>query len=99
MPYRGVAQVRQRKAAAIPARAEGAGLPHFSPHGLRHTFANLYLTEAPSPDVYYLSPMLGHASIQETVDTYGRWLPANRKGALDALDDAPLATTLQPTRS
>jgi len=42
--------------------------------------------------------MLGHASIQETVD-YGRWLPANRKGALDVLDDAPLATTVQPTRS
>ena len=76
-----------------------AGLPHFSPHCLRHTFASLYLTEAPSPDVYYLSRMLGHASIQETVDTYGRWLPANRKGALDVLDDAPLATTLQPTRS
>lgn len=78
---------------------KAAGLPHFSPHGLRHTFASLYLTEAPSPDVYYLARMLGHASIQETVDTYGRWLPANRKGALDVLDDAPLATNLQPNRS
>jgi integrase len=76
-----------------------AGMPHFSPHGLRHTFASLYLTEATSPDVYYLSRMLGHATIGETVDTYGRWLPANRKGALDVLDDAPLATNLQPTRS
>ena len=37
-------------------------------------------------DVYYVSRMLGHASIQETVDTYGRWLPANRPGALDVLD-------------
>jgi len=37
-------------------------------------------------DVYYVSRMLGHASIQLTVDTYGRWLPANRKGALDVLD-------------
>jgi integrase len=61
------------------------GLPHFSPHG--------------SPDVYYLSRMLGHTTIGETVYTYGRWLPANRKGALDVLDDAPLATNLQPTRS
>jgi hypothetical protein len=42
--------------------------------------------------------MLGHATIAETVDTYGRWLPANRKGALDVLDDA-LATNLQPNRS
>src|SRR6059036_3022128 len=63
------------------------------------------LIEAPSPDVYYLSRMLGHASIQETVDTYGRWLAANRRGALDVLDDAPAvdtgssqsATNLQPT--
>ena len=49
--------------------------------------------------LYYLSRMLGHASIQETADVYGRWLPANRKGALDVLDDASVATTLQPTRS
>jgi integrase len=62
------------------------------PHCLRHTFASLYLTEAASADVYYLSRMLGHATIGETVDTYGRWLPANRKGALDVLDDALLAT-------
>jgi len=35
--------------------------------------------------------MLGHARIQETVDTYGRWLPPNRPGALDVLDDTPAA--------
>jgi len=43
--------------------------------------------------------MLGHASIQETADTYGRWLPANRKGVLDVLDDTAtprVATNLQP---
>jgi integrase len=40
-------------------------------------------------DVYYVSRMLGHASIQETVDTYGRWLPANRPGTLDVLDSVP----------
>ena len=57
---------------------------HFTPHSLRHTFASLLLVAG--TDVYYVSRMLGHASIQETVDTYGRWLPANRKGALDVLD-------------
>jgi integrase len=61
-----------------------AKLPHFTPHSLRHTFASLLLTAG--TDVYYVSRMLGHASIQETVDTYGRWLPANRRGALDVLD-------------
>ncbi len=66
---------------------EAAGLPRFSPHGLRHTYASMLLTAG--RDVYYVSRMLGHARIQETVDTYGRWLPANRPGALDVLDDAP----------
>jgi hypothetical protein len=47
-----------------------------------------------------VSRMLGHASIQVTVDTYGRWLPANRRGALDVLDTPAvtpgLVTDLQP---
>jgi integrase len=67
-----------------------AGLPHFTPHSLRHTYASLLLQAG--TDVYYVSRMLGHASIKETVDTYGRWLPANRKGALDVLDP-PAVTT------
>ncbi len=58
---------------------------NFTPHSLRHTYASLLLVAG--TDVYYVCRMLGHASIQETVDTYGRWLPANRPGALDVLDD------------
>jgi integrase len=61
-----------------------AGLPHFTPHSLRHTYASLLLVTG--IDLYYASRMLGHASIQETVDTYGRCLPANRPGVLDILD-------------
>jgi len=68
-------------------RVHAAGLaPHYSPHGLRHTYASIALQEG--KDVYYICRMLGHASIQETVDTYARWLPANRPGALDSLDPA-----------
>lgn len=67
-----------------------AKLPHFTPHSLRHTYASLLLVAG--VDVYYVSRMLGHASIQETVDTYGRWLPANRPGVLDVLDSAPAVT-------
>jgi len=37
-------------------------------------------------DVYYVSKMMGHASISETVDTYATG-PANRPGELDVLDD------------
>ena len=49
----------------------------------------MYLTTAEHPDIDYLQRMLGHASITETADTYGKWLPKNRKGALDVLDAAP----------
>jgi integrase len=62
---------------------------HYSPHGLRHSFASLALQEG--KDVYYICRMLGHASIQETVDTYARWLPANRPGAPDSLDPSTWA--------
>ena len=70
---------------------KAASLPHFSPHSLRHTYASALLDAG--KDVYYVCRMLGHASIKETVDTYGRWLPANRRGELDVLDDPP---ALQP---
>jgi integrase len=54
-----------------------AKLPeHFSPHCLRHTFASLLLRQGESPA--YVQRQLGHASIQLTVDTYGRWLPMSR---------------------
>jgi integrase len=57
-------------------RAAGSPL-HFSPHCLRHTFASLLLQEGESPA--YVQRQLGHASIQLTVDTYGKWLPMGNK--------------------
>ena len=69
---------------------KAAGLPAFSPHAHRQTFASQALQAG--LDVYYVSRMLGHASIQETADTYGRWLPPNRHGALDVLDAAVVKT-------
>jgi integrase len=63
-----------------------AGLPeHFTPHSLRHTFASLLLQQGESP--VYVQRQLGHASIQLTVDTYGKWLPMGNKAAVDRLDD------------
>ena len=57
---------------------------HFSPHCLRHTYASLLLIKGYS--IYYVSRQLGHASIQITVDRYGRWLPATNPGAADDLE-------------
>ncbi len=64
---------------------KAAGLPlHFTPHGLRHTFASLLLQQGESP--VYVQRQLGHASIKMTVDLYGRWLPMGNKAAVDRLD-------------
>jgi len=64
-----------------------AKLPgHFTPHCLRHTYASLLLVNGES--MYYVQRQLGHASITLTVDTYGRWLPAGNKAAVDRLDGA-----------
>jgi integrase-like protein len=64
--------------ARLPAR--------FTPHGLRHTFASLLLSDGASPA--YVQRMLGHSSIKLTVDLYGKWLPMADKAAVDRLDDA-----------
>jgi integrase len=62
-----------------------AKLPlHFSPHCLRHTYASLMLQQGES--LTYVQRQLGHASINLTADTYGKWLPLGDKAAVDRLD-------------
>jgi integrase len=64
---------------------KNAKLPlHFTPHCLRHTYASLMLQQG--KPVAYVQRQLGHASIQLTVDTYGKWLPMESKSAVDRLD-------------
>ena len=63
---------RQRCATAMEAALRRAGIQeHFTPHGLRHTFARLNLESG--ADMHWLSRQMGHSSIQITVDLYGRW--------------------------
>ena len=68
---------RMLKRAALP--------PHFTPHCLRHTFASILIADG--APIAYVQRQLGHASIQLTVDTYGKWLPMAGKGTVDRLDD------------
>ena len=66
-----------------------ANLPlHLTPHCLRHTYASLMLQQGES--VAYVQRQLGHASIQLTVDTYGKWLPMESQAAVDRLDGIQL---------
>ena len=75
-----------------------ARLPgHFSPHSLRHSFASLLLQQGESPA--YVQRQLGHASIQLTVDTYGRWLPAGNQAAVNRLDDPSGSKVVAKTES
>ena len=46
---------------------------------------SLLLQQGESPA--YVQRQLGHASIQLTVDTYGKWLPMGNKAAVNRLDD------------
>jgi integrase len=64
---------------------KAAKLPtHFTPHCLRHTYASILLADGVSP--VYVQEQLGHATIELTVSTYGRWLKKRASGALDRLD-------------
>src|SRR6188768_1128892 len=64
---------------------KAAKLPeHFTPHCLRHTYASILLAEGVSP--VYVQEQLGHATIELTVSTYGRWLKKRAPGVLDRLD-------------
>jgi integrase len=72
---------------------------HFTPHCFRHTFASLLLQHGESP-AYDVQRQLGHASIQLTLDTYGRWLPMGNKAAIARLDDpGPGASRSKPACS
>lgn len=66
---------------------KAAGLPgHFTPHCLRHTFATQQLVRGVS--IYYVQKQLRHATIGQTVDLYGSWLPAGNREHADAFEEA-----------
>lgn len=73
-----------------------ARLPgHHSPKSLRHTYASIMLSQGQSP--YYVQRQLGHSTITMTTNTYGRWLPAGNRAAVDALEGL-LAPRVAPIR-
>jgi integrase len=66
-----------------------AGLPGFSPHAFRHTYASRLISEGHPPE--WVRRQLGHSKISTTMDLYGRWLPmVAPEGALNRLSEAVL---------
>jgi integrase len=82
----------ERVARAVKRIAKKAGIAHdVSPHDLRHTYATRLLN-MPGVNVLYVSRQLGHASVQETIDTYGLTAaPALAAGLVGALDRGDVA--------
>jgi integrase len=71
-----------------------AGLEYRKFHSTRHTFASLML--AANVPISYIKEMLGHSSIQMTVDIYGHLLPDRDKSAVNLLDE--ICTLSAPTK-
>ena len=57
------------------------GLPHATPHTLRHTHATLLLTDGVPPHV--VQARLGHASSRTTLDVYAHVLPVSERDVAD----------------
>jgi len=61
------------------------GYSEISFHDLRHFFVSLAISS--SQPLYVISRMLGHSSIEMTMDTYGHLLPNNTRGVMKAVTD------------
>jgi integrase len=76
---------------------KAAGLPpHFTPYCLRHTYATLQLVRGIS--IYYVQKQLRHATIGQTVDLYGSWLPAGNRDHADSLEQVISESAGDPSR-
>jgi len=64
---------------------ELSGLPHFTFHALRHTFATRALEQG--MDAKTLSVLLGHYSVSFTLDTYAHVLDSQKKDAMSLMEE------------
>ena len=62
-----------------------AGLPNIRWHYLRHTCSTLLLRRGVHPKM--VQHLMGHASIQLTLDRYSHWIPSMGRHAADGMDE------------
>jgi integrase len=84
-----------------------AGTPYRKYHATRHTYATWMLETG--ADLRWVQEQMGHASVQQTADTYGHLLPERHRAASGALDqflgrparglDAPDCATIRNPRA
>jgi integrase len=72
----------------LPEIAAELGLPHLSPHGLRHSYSTAALGQG--VDIKVLSERLGHANTSITRDLYQHATPAMDREAADTVASAIL---------
>ena len=74
---------------------KAAGLPHFTFHALRHTFATRAIEQG--MDVKALSKILGHASVGFTLDTYAHLLDDHKRESMMLMQELyPQPATQKP---
>ena len=71
-----------------------AGLPHFTFHALRHTFATRAVEQG--MDMKTLSAILGHASVSFTMDTYAHVMPDHKHEEMQRMADLYSAIPKRP---
>lgn len=67
---------------ALAAWADAAGIPAFTFHASRHTYATRLLSHG--SDIYTVSKLLGHSDVK-TTQIYSRLIDERRRAAVDAL--------------
>lgn len=68
---------------------ERNGLPHITPHGLRHTFATLQITSG-LVDIRTLQARTGHAQASTLLNVYSHAIQSAQDKAAEALDEVLL---------
>jgi integrase len=64
---------------------KGAGIPHFTIHGLRHAMTSFGIASGIAPKI--LAERLGHSTVRLTQDRYAHVLPGMQREAAEAIDE------------
>lgn len=89
-------QCDQRFRTVLKVAAKRAGIPHLSPHDLRHTFGHRYLVRG--GDIYDLSKILGHASVAVTERHYAYLRKEDVRDKMLAVMEPAGAKVAKPAR-